>query len=70
MVRCVGQVAYELALPPSMPIHPVFHVALLQPYNASGAVCHQLPPDPVQVEGVLEYEVACIMHHCLWGHHL
>ena len=36
VLRCVGAVAYELELPQSLAIHPVFHVALLHPYDASG----------------------------------
>ena len=36
VVHRVGAVAYELELPPSLAIHPVFHVSLLHPYEASG----------------------------------
>ena len=34
--RRVGRVAYELSLPASWAIHPVFHVSLLRAYQAGG----------------------------------
>ena len=36
VLRRVGSVAYELELPSSLAIHPIFHVSLLRPYDASG----------------------------------
>ena len=35
MVRRVGPVAYELQLPSSWRIHPVFHTSLLRPFQSS-----------------------------------
>ena len=54
--------AYRLALPPSMKIHNVFHVQLLEPFvdnNIDNRV--QPPPPPIEVEGQEEYEVEAIL---------
>ena len=60
----IGLQAYRLKLPPSMRIHPVFHVSLLEPYVTStipGRI--QPPPPPVVVdnENEPEYEVEAIL---------
>jgi len=61
VVQEVGPVAYKLAMNPRWRVHPVFHVSLLEPYRSDGRV--QPPPPPLEVEGVLEYEVEAILAH-------
>lgn len=56
--RKISPHAYELNLPKSMKIHPIFHISLLYP-AATDPVPGQLqkPPPPVIVDGVEEYEI-------------
>jgi hypothetical protein len=61
VLRVVNEVAYKLTLPPSLKIHPVFHVSLLKPYQQSGRV--QPPPVPELIEGELEFEVESVLAH-------
>jgi hypothetical protein len=60
VVRRVGQVAYELELPSTWRVHPVFHVSLLVPWHVS---FRQATPPPVMLleDGSLEYEVEQIL---------
>ena len=49
-----------MALPTSLHLlHPVFNISVLKPYH--GTVIP--PPDPIQIDGDLEYEVAEILAH-------
>jgi len=57
----VNDVAYRLELPASMPIHDVFHVSLLRPYDKGRTPIP--PPIPILVEGEYEYEVERILLH-------
>ena len=59
----VGNVACRLVLPAQMATHPVFHISILRPYDASGGLHHQLP----LVSGKQEFKVASILHHRRWG---
>jgi len=64
VLQVVGEsnMAYKLALPPQMHIHPVFHVSLLEPYRENSfPVRVQPPPLPVEVEGEEEFEVRSIL---------
>ncbi len=57
-----GAVTYELQLPSSLKIHPVFHVSLLKPYHRNGS--YQPPPLPLSVDetGPL-YEVEAVLRY-------
>jgi transposase InsO family protein len=57
-----GDLTYRLALPPTMRQHPVFHVDRLSPWK--GNEIHGQnppPPEPIQVEGDIEYEAEEIL---------
>ena len=54
ILRHVGEVAYELALPPRLAgVHPVFHVSILQRYH--GDPSHVLDFSSVQLDKDLSY---------------
>ncbi|KAH0606111.1 uncharacterized protein H6S33_003772, partial [Morchella sextelata] len=60
--RIVNPYAYELELPRSMKVHPVFHVSLLSSAANDPLPGQQhLPPPPVEVEGQEEWEVENIL---------
>lgn len=58
VIRLIGANAFELALPESMKVHPVFNVSLLRKYYGEYS-----PPGPIIVEGEVEYEVDRIIRH-------
>ena len=61
----VNPVAYKLKLPPTLKIHNVFHVSLLEPYIQNTIPTRKLsPPPPVIIQDELEYEVATILDSC------
>ena len=62
VLKAVGNLDYELILPPTMKIHPVFHVSLLE--NAATDPLpgqHIVPPPPVIVDGEETWEVEEIL---------
>jgi hypothetical protein len=62
VVKLINDVAFRLELPPSMKIHPVFHVSLLEPYKESSISGRfQVPPPPVEIEEQEEFEVSEIL---------
>src|SRR5439155_24041465 len=61
ITKHIGTQAYQLALPKSMRIHPVFHVSLLEPYKAPSIAHTPPPPPPVMLDSEEEFEVDQIL---------
>jgi hypothetical protein len=65
IIEVVSPVAYRLALPHNMRIHPVIHVSKLIPYNEPGIFPQRPvarpPPAPTIIDGEEEYEVEQIL---------
>lgn len=61
IIRSIRNSAYELQLPPTWKIHPVFHASLLE--KSSKSIFHQTeqPPPPEQIDNSLEYQVEAIL---------
>ena len=58
IIAKIGSHAYKLALPPSMKVHPVFHVSLLEPAASDPLPGQTNPPAlPIEVDGELHWEV-------------
>ncbi len=72
IIQKVSSYAYKLDLPPSMKIHPVFHISLLEPVATDplpGQV--QPPPPPICVDNQeIEYEVDEIVDSKVVGKNL
>jgi hypothetical protein len=62
VVKQINDVAFRLELPPSMKIHPVFYVSLLEPYKESSIPGKsQVLPPSIEIEGQEEFEVSKIL---------
>uniref|UniRef100_A0A8C6NWT0 Chromo domain-containing protein n=1 Tax=Nothobranchius furzeri TaxID=105023 RepID=A0A8C6NWT0_NOTFU len=62
MAEVLGPVSVQLDLPPSMKIHPVFHVSLLKPVVSSPLCPPVAPPPPVCLaDGSLGYRMHRIL---------
>lgn len=54
ILRKIGEVAFELELPPQSKVHPVFHVSKLKPYHGSDLPNRDLPPDAIDNQPVVQ----------------
>lgn len=64
IAEVMGPLTYRLHLPSQWRIHPVFHAALLSPYQTTGVhgpTFSEPPPD--LIEGEEEWEVEAILKH-------
>lgn len=68
----VSSHAYKLALPPSMRIHPVFHVSLLEPVHSDPFPGQSIPPPPPPevINDEEEYVVQEILDSRIWRRQL
>ena len=55
VVKQINHIAFRLELLPSMKIHPVFHVSLLEPYKESSIPCKFQAPLPIEIERQEEF---------------
>ncbi|GAA5914826.1 hypothetical protein JCM5296_004024 [Sporobolomyces johnsonii] len=68
---CIGNAAYELEIPPTMNVHPVFNVTLLHPYKPNTIPDRiQRTPPPVIVNGDVEDEVDEVVDSQTYHSHL
>ena len=66
IIARVGLVAYKLGLPPTVKVHPVFHVSLLKAYRSDGR--YQPPPAKLDLIGEeVHYEIGEIAGHRMGG---
>ena len=68
ITEVLGPVSYQLQLPGTWRIHPVFHAILLSPYleTAVHGLNYMRPP-PDLIEGEEQYKVEVIQGHKRWG---
>jgi hypothetical protein len=63
VVKQINDVVFCLELPPSIKIHPVFHVSLVELYKESSIPGKfQVPPSPIEIEGQEEFEISEILN--------
>ena len=58
--KVINPDAYRLTLPPTMKVHNVFHISLLQPVSSNYHV-DSVPPPPIVIDESLEYKVEKIL---------
>jgi hypothetical protein len=62
IIAQANPVSYCLELPPTMHIHPIFHIYLLEPYKKSQIPSRiPPPPPPIEIDHNVEYEIEEIL---------
>ena len=62
IIKKINSVAYKLNLPPSMKIHPVFHVSLLEPYYPNQFPNRTQPaPPPITINDQEAFSIKAIL---------
>ena len=65
ITKVLSLIVYQLHLPKTWKIHPVFHASLLSPYHENTVHGPNFPsPPPDLIDGEEEYEVEKILCHC------
>ena len=65
IMKVLSPIVYQLRLPKTWKIHPVFHASLLSPYRENTVYGPNFPsPPPDLINGEEEYEVEKILCHC------
>ena len=71
IIKVISKSAVKLRLPPTMKIHPVFHVSLIEPASLDRSLHPQpTPPPPVVVDNQQEYEAEEILDSRSFRHSL
>ena len=64
ITKVLSLITYQLHLPKTWKIHPVFHASLLSPYHKNNIHGPNFPaPPPDLIEGEEEYEIEKILCH-------
>ena len=64
ITKVLSPIIYQLRLPKTWKIHPVFHASLLSPYRENKVHGRNFPaPPPDLINGEEEYEIEKIIHH-------
>ena len=68
VIRSIGPVAYELELPQTWRIHPVFHTSLLRPFRTSSwQRSEEAALDEIQEQDERSYEVERLLQWRFFG---
>ena len=71
IIKVISKSAVKLGLPPTMKIHPVFHVSLIEPASLDRSLHPQpIPPPPIIVDNQQEYEAEEILDSRSFRHQL